>query len=55
MDFIDQLKRQLNFIITSCRAYDDGMLEEASRIAVVGRVLFYLTKNYHTLLRQNIK
>jgi hypothetical protein len=47
---IDQLRRQLNFIITSCHAYDAGHRAEAVRIALAARVLFYDTKNSRSLL-----
>lgn len=47
---IDQLKRQLNFITTSCRAYDAGHKAEAVRIALAARVLFHDTRNSRSLL-----
>ncbi len=47
---IDQLRRQLNFIITSCRAYDAGHRAEAVRIALAARVLFHETGNSRSLL-----
>jgi len=38
-----EIAKQLNFIISSCRLYDAGRMEEALRIAVAARVLFHNT------------
>lgn len=51
VDFKEQLCRQILFIQNSCRLYDEGHLEEAIRIAVSLRVLFYDTKNSVSLLQ----
>ena len=53
MDFKRELQKQLNFILTSCRAYDQGIREEAIRIAVAARVLFHQTPNSHALIRHH--
>ena len=45
-----QLRRQLRFIETSCRAYDQGVFDEAVRIAVALRVLFHDTSKSTSLL-----
>lgn len=50
IDLVKQLRRQLKFIESSCRAYDQGSLEEALRIAVSLRVLFHDTANSTSLL-----
>lgn len=42
-DFRLEIAKQLNFIISSCRLFDEGRLEEALRIAVATRVLFHNT------------
>src|SRR5205814_10509158 len=55
LNFYDQLRRQLNFIVTSCRAYDAGVCEEATRLAVVARVLFHDTKNSHSLVSHHLQ
>jgi hypothetical protein len=45
-----ELRKQLNFIIGSCRGYDEGRLEEGLRIAVALRVMFHQTRNSAALL-----
>ncbi len=50
IDLIEQLRRHLKFIENSCRAYDQGSVEEALRIAVSLRVLFHDTRNSTSLL-----
>lgn len=45
MNIAQEVGKQLNFIISSCRLYDEGRIEEALRIAVAARVLFHNTKN----------
>jgi hypothetical protein len=50
MDFKNELRKQLNFIITSCRAYDEGLREEGIRIAMVARVLFHQTRQSNALV-----
>jgi hypothetical protein len=52
---IDQLKRQLNFIITSCQAYDVGHRAEAVRIALAARVLFHDTPSSTSLIVGHLK
>lgn len=44
MDIRLEVAKQLNFIVSSCRLYDEGRFEEAMRIAVAARVLFHNTK-----------
>ena len=44
IDFTLELRKQLDFIISSCRLYDDGRIEEAYRISVAARVLFHNTR-----------
>lgn len=44
MDLRLEIAKQLNFIISSCRLYDEGRYEEALRIAVAARVLFHNTQ-----------
>ncbi len=56
MNFIEQLKRQSEFLHRSCRDFDNGHSEEAVRIAVALRVLFHDTKSSTSLLTHlNIK
>jgi hypothetical protein len=50
-DLKQQLRRQLDFLQTSCDLYDSEKREEAIRIAVGLRVLFHNTKNSTSLLR----
>lgn len=50
IELVEQLRRQLKFIDTSCRAYDLGDVEEALRIAVSLRVLFHDTARSTSLL-----
>lgn len=50
MDIRLEIGRQLNFIISSCRLYDEGRCEEAARIAVATRVLFHNTQNSKGLI-----
>lgn len=45
-----QLKRQLNFLKTSCALYDEGLTDEAIRIAVTIRVLLHQSKKSDSLL-----
>lgn len=54
-DLIDHLRRQLNFIITSCRAYDAGLRAEAIRIALAARILFHQTKASSALVAGHFK
>ncbi len=51
MDFIKQLKRQLDFLNRSSDSFDYGYKDEAIRIAVVLRVLFHDTRNSTSLLK----
>lgn len=48
--FTEQLRRQLNFIRTSCELFDRGMFEEGMRISVNLRILFHDTKRSTSLL-----
>lgn len=53
MDSVDiglEVRKQLNFIISSCRLYDEGRYEEALRIAVAARVLFHNTKQSKAII-----
>jgi hypothetical protein len=54
MDFKNELRKQLNFVITSCRAYDDGVREEAIRVAQVARVLFHQTSQSRALFLSHL-
>jgi hypothetical protein len=51
---IDHVRRQMNFIVTSCNAYDAGIRPEAVRIATAARVLFHVTNNSRSLLRSQL-
>jgi len=46
-----QLARQLQFLVHSCEAYDNGFRDEALRLAVVLRVLFHSTKQQTSVLK----
>lgn len=48
--FIEQFRRQLIFIRTSCELFDRGMFEEGMRISVSLRVLFHDTRSSTSLL-----
>lgn len=50
MDCVTQLRKQLQFLETSCDAYDAGNKDEAVRIATVLRVLFHQTQQSTSLL-----
>ena len=50
-----EIAKQLNFIISSCRLYDDGLHEEAVRIALTARVLFHETTNSRSLIRSHFQ
>jgi hypothetical protein len=50
MDFSEQLAKQLGFLRTSCREYDDGNVDEAIRIATGLRVIFHHTAASTSLL-----
>src|SRR5438270_5754896 len=52
---IDQVRRQLNFILTSCRAYDAVLRAEAIRMAVAARVLFHETTRSTSLILGHFK
>ena len=39
----DQLKDQIDFLIKSSKAYDEGFTSEAKRISNLIRILFYDT------------
>jgi hypothetical protein len=45
-----EVAKQLNFIVSSCRLYDEGRHEEAVRIALAARVLFHETPNSQSLI-----
>jgi len=51
VDFKNQLRRQILFIQNSCRLYDEAHVEEAIRIAVALRVVFYDSKHSVSLLQ----
>lgn len=56
MDFKEQLKKQLDFIRTSCKEYDAGNVNEAVRIATALRVIIHDTKRSTSILKNlNIK
>jgi hypothetical protein len=44
----------MNFIVTSCNAYDQGCRAEAIRIATAARVLFHDTKQSRSLIRSHL-
>jgi hypothetical protein len=46
------LKRQLQFIATSCAAYDAGQEHESLRVAVALRVIFHDTGSSTSILKQ---
>lgn len=48
--FIEQLRRQLNFIRASCESFDRGEFVEGMRISVHLRTLFHDTRNSTSLL-----
>lgn len=50
MDFKQQLRKQFKFLEASCRIYDEGNLDEATRIATSIRVLLHNTKRSTSLL-----
>jgi hypothetical protein len=50
IDFVGQLKRQLQFLRTSCKEYDDGNVDEGIRIATALRVIFHHTAASTSLL-----
>lgn len=45
-----EIGKQLNFIVSSCRLYDEGRFEEAMRIAVAARVLFHNTQKTKAII-----
>jgi hypothetical protein len=49
-----EIGKQLNFIISSCRLYDEGRIEEALRIAVAARVLFHNTQQSKAIIGGHI-
>jgi hypothetical protein len=51
MDFRRQLEKQIGFLDRSCKAYDQGYIDESIRIAAVIRVLIHDTANSTSLLR----
>lgn len=51
---VDQVRRQMNFIKTSCNAYDIGMRAEAIRIAVAARLLFHDTDASRSLILSHL-
>jgi len=54
MNLKQEIAKQLNFIVSSCRLYDEGRSEEAIRIALAARVLFHETKQSHSLVRGHL-
>jgi|SRR6267142_2175843 len=51
MDFQRQLEKQLGFLDRSCKAYDQGYIDESIRIATVIRILIHDTAISTSLLR----
>jgi hypothetical protein len=51
-DLRAHLRRQLGFLRTSSRLYDDGALDEAVRLGVCVRILMHETRSSHSLLSQ---
>lgn len=51
---VDQVRRQMNFIVTSCNAYDAGLRAEAIRIAAAIRVMFHDTGRSRSLIRSHL-
>ncbi len=49
--FIEQLKRQKGFLERSCRLYDAGLHDEATRIATIIRVLLHDTNSSTSLVK----
>jgi hypothetical protein len=50
-DLITHLKEQIDFLERSAKAYDEGYVSEAKRIATTLRVLLHDTKNSTSLLK----
>lgn len=50
-DFKIHLRKQLGFLERSCNAYDDGVHDEAIRIATIIRILIHQTSNSTSLLK----
>ncbi len=50
MNYSEQLKKQLQFLESSCEGYDAGRKDEAIRIATVLRILFHQTSRSTSLL-----
>jgi hypothetical protein len=50
VNFQDQLRRQLGFLRNSARLFDDGVLDEAIRMATSLRILFHQTGSSTSLL-----
>jgi hypothetical protein len=48
-----EVAKQLDFIISSCRLYDEGRHQETIRIALVARVLFHQTARQQSLIRSH--
>ncbi|MES9854625.1 MAG: hypothetical protein ABW170_22645 [Candidatus Thiodiazotropha sp. L084R] len=51
VDYIKQLRRQLDYISRSCEMYDNGHKDEAIRIATTIRVLIHSTRRSTSLLK----
>lgn len=51
--FVELLKRQKGFLERSCRLYDSGLFDEATRIATIIRVLLHDT-NHSTSLAKHL-
>jgi hypothetical protein len=54
MNLNSEIAKQLNFIVSSCRLYDEGRREEAIRIALAARVLFHETPKSRSLVRGHL-
>ena len=51
----DQLKDQIDFLVKSSKAYDEGLTSEAKRLATVIRILLHDTQNSTSLLTLFLK
>ncbi len=51
-DYYAELRKQINFIKTSCKEYDAGHVNEAIRIAAALRIVFHETKRSHSIIHR---
>ncbi len=49
---VDELRTQLTFLETSAKAFDEGAVDEALRLATTIRTLVHDTNNSHSILQQ---